>query len=270
MENQYQEIDGIRVYHSDSSDKHDDYNPLGLTSLYNSENKHFWFLHRKKYIFDNIKNSISKNARIIEIGAGTGNVSRFLRSKGYHNLCVGEMHFSGLKYAKSYGINDCYQFDLLKSPFISEFDVVCMFDVLEHIADPNAALKNVRKMLRNDGLVVMTLPAHNWLWSREDSVAGHKKRYNREMIENELESNGFEVVSVRYFFVLIVPLLYLRRLLNPDDGSDVKESEYSNEIAINKYINFGLKFICKLEDKLSGMLPNWFGGSLFVIGKKND
>ena len=39
------------------------------------------------------------------------------------------------------------------------------------------------------------------------------------------------------------------------------------KIAINKYINFGLKFICKLEDKLSGMLPNWFGGSLFVIGK---
>lgn len=80
MEDQYREINGIRVYHSYSSNKYDNYYPLELTSLYNSENKHFWFLH-KKYISDNIDNSVCKDAQIIEIGAGTVNVSRSLRSK---------------------------------------------------------------------------------------------------------------------------------------------------------------------------------------------
>ena len=59
----------------------------------------------------NIKRYISKDKKIIEIGAGTGNVSRDLQQHGYNNISVGEMHINGLKYAKNYGIKDCYQFD---------------------------------------------------------------------------------------------------------------------------------------------------------------
>ena len=83
--------------------------------------------------------------KIIEIGTGTGNVSRYLQNNGYKNISVGEMHLSGLKYAKDYGIKECYQFNLLDTPFEDEFDAVCMFDVLEHIKKDDLALQNVNK-----------------------------------------------------------------------------------------------------------------------------
>lgn len=268
MKESYKIINGIKVYHPDILDEHPDYDAHGLISLYNSENKHFWFIYRKDYIYNQLIKIISKESRVIEIGAGTGNVARHLLCNGYKNIAVGDMHMSGLKYARSYGITECYQFDLLRSPIENEFDVVCMFDVLEHISDSDQALSNVNKMLKNNGYVVLTLPAHSWLWNRDDKVAGHKKRYVKSDIEDELKKNNFEPIVVRYFFLFIVPLLLLRKFINPDSNKIVEPSEFKNEIKINKFINKALLFICNIEMKVSKYLPNWCGGSLFVIGKK--
>ena len=105
---------------------------------------------RKNFILQNFKKYIDRNSKIIEIGAGTGNVSRNLQQNGYENISVGEMHLNGLKYAKSYGMKDCYQFDLLDTPFENEFDVVCMFDILEHIPNDNEALKKYYSDYKDD------------------------------------------------------------------------------------------------------------------------
>ena len=140
------EIDGIKIF-DEANENHSDYNAKGLDNLYAQEEKHFWFIARKEFILQNFKRYINKNEKIIEIGAGTGNISRFLKQNGYDNISVGEMHINGLKYAKSYSIKKCYQFDLLNTPFKNEFDTVCMFDVLEHIEDDNQALQNIYKSL---------------------------------------------------------------------------------------------------------------------------
>ena len=178
----YKEIDGIKIFHENVSENHNDYNSRGLDNLYTQEEKHFWFLARKNFILQNFKKYIHINSRIIEIGAGTGNVSRYLHNNGYKNISVGEMHLNGLKYAKSYGIKDCYKFDLLDTPFENEFDTVCMFDVLEHISNDNQALQNVNKMLKKEGEIVLTIPSHMWLWNRDDAIAGHKIRYTKKIL----------------------------------------------------------------------------------------
>jgi len=264
----YIEDNGIKIFRNDMKLGHADYNAQGLDNLYLAEEKHFWFLSRKEFIYQQLNSLHLNHSKIIEIGAGTGNVSRYLMSNGFSNIAVGEMHFNGLKYAQSYGIKECYQFDLLDSPFQNEFETVCMFDVLEHISDAPKALKNVHNMLYNKGYVVLTVPAHRWLWNRDDAIAGHKKRYTKVEIITELESHGFELVTARYFFMCIIPLLLLRTYVNKDDSSPVSEEEYSKEITINPVINLILTFLCKAENKLSKYLPNWFGGSLLVIGRK--
>lgn len=144
---EYEEIDGIKVFDKNVDDFHGDYNAKGLDILYAQEEKHFWFIARKEFILQNAIKYINPTDKIIEIGAGTGNVARYLQKNGYENISVGEMHLNGLKYAKSYGMKECYQFDLLDTPFENEFDVVCMFDVLEHIFDDTLALQNANKML---------------------------------------------------------------------------------------------------------------------------
>ena len=134
------EEDNIKIFDRDIRENHADYNAKGLDNLYAQEEDNFWFIARKEYIFQTIKQFISMNEKIIEIGAGTGNVSRYFQNNGYKNISVGEMHLNGLKYAKDYGVKECYQFNLLNTPFEDEFNAVFMFDVLEHIEEDDFAL----------------------------------------------------------------------------------------------------------------------------------
>jgi len=265
---QYKELDRIKIFHDDIDEDHDDYNAQGLNNLYQSEEKHFWFIARKEFILREIKPIINLKSKIIEIGAGTGNVSRYLKQNGYKNISVGEMHLNGLKYAQNYGIKNCYQFNLLNTPFESEFDVVCMFDVLEHIKDDGLALENVSTMLNKEGNIVLTVPSHKWLWNRDDTIAGHKIRYTKKDLIKKLENNGFEIVKAKYFFISIMPLLYLRTILNKDDGSLIDKNEFNIDISMNPMLSNILLFITRIENKINKFLPNLFGGSLFIIARK--
>lgn len=263
----YKEVDGIKIFY-EADENHEDYNSKGLDNLYHAENRHFWFIVRKEFILQNIKKYIKKNEKIIEIGAGTGNVARFLMENGYSNISVGEMHLNGLKYAKQYGINECYQMDLMNIPFENEFDAVCMFDVLEHIEDDDVALQNIRKSLNGGGKIVLTVPAHMWLWNRDDAIAGHKRRYTKKELVEKLKNNGFEILEARYFFMSIIPLLFLRTIVNRDNANEIRQEEYSNDISMNNILSSILLFVSRIENKINKLLPNLFGGSLFVIARK--
>lgn len=267
MDKYYKKIEGVKVFHDDTTEGHEDYDAEFLDTLYKFEQKHFWFQARREFIYDAMSQVVNKNCKLIEIGAGTGNVSRYLMQNGYRNVSVGELHFSGLKYAKGYGIDNCYQFDLLRTPFENDFDAVCLFDVLEHLDFPDEALRNVNKMLSGDGYIILTLPAHSWLWCRDDRLAGHKKRYTKSLIKSELENNGFEVITNQYFFTILTPLLLIRKIIYPDTKSN-KIVDKTNLFYINNVLNSALYKLCKLEERLHRYIPNWFGGSLFVIGKK--
>lgn len=268
MKNSYSEAEGIKIYNPEISNEHEDFDAKHLDNVHKAENKLFWSIVRKEYILEKFKKYIDTRLSIIEIGAGTGDVSRALMSNNYNNISVGEMHLNGLKYAQTYGIKECYQFDLLKSPFENKFDVVCMFDVLEHIEDDISALGQSYKMLKENGYMIITVPAHMWLWNRSDRTVGHKRRYTKEELKKKMENSGFEMVEISYFFILITPLLYIRKLLDKDDTSSIKSNETFKYLELNSIVNDVLLFLSRVENKINRFLPNKFGGSLFAIGKK--
>ena len=260
-------IDGIKCYCPDVDKGHQDYPALGLDNIYRSESRHFWFLSRCEYIVQVFKKYVGLDESIIEIGAGTGNVARGLMTAGY-KPAVGELHLSGLRYAKSYGIEECYQFDLYEPPFHDQFDVVGMFDVLEHLDDSTRALSQIKSILHDDGKLILTVPAHMWLWSREDKIAEHKLRYTRSTIRDVLNASGFQVIEIKYFFIFILPLLWLRTIMHSDSGADVMEDELQTEISLNPLLNKILLGLCRAENWMRAYLPNVFGGSIMVVAKK--
>ncbi len=264
----YKEFNGIKIFNENINEDHQDYNAKGLDNIFAQEEKHFWFIARKEFIYIQMLKFISKVSKIIEIGAGTGNVSRYLKYNGYKNICAGEMHLNGLEYAINYGIENCYQFDLLRAPFENEFDTVCLFDVLEHIEDDTVALENIWRMLTIEGSLILTVPAHKWLWNRDDAIAKHKRRYTKNELIKKLENNGFDILVSRYFFIIIVPLLFLRRIFNRDDGRDMTMAEYDKEIVMDPISNAVLLLLSRIENRLNAFLPNFFGGSLFIIARK--
>lgn len=255
-----------------SLEEHSGMSPIGLDNCYKIEQEHFWYKYRRKIILYYFNKYISKNKEILEIGAGTGNISRQLMKDGYNNISVGEIHENGLRYAMTYGIENLYQFDITNSPFQNHFDAVGMFDVLEHINDDSLAIQNISKMLKNNGYFILTVPAHKWLWCREDQIAFHKKRYEINELLLLLKNNGFDIVLSKTLFVFILPLLFLRKLLHPASDNDVHKAEIEGyNFALNPIINKILFGIMLVENFIFNKLFNIstsVGGSLMVIAKK--
>jgi len=205
---------------------------------------------------------------VLEVGAGTGYVAEKLVRSGYRRYLIGDLFREALKYTQQTlpDVPMC-QFDIFHPPFASDFDAVFLFDVIEHLDDDAGAMRNIADSLGVGGVVVLTVPAHQWLWHADDRAGGHKRRYSAESMATLLRGAGFEVEESTYIFRLIVPLLLLRRVLDPDKGpsnTPLSDSFFD----IGKIANAVLKRVSKVDFRLGRILPNRVGGSLLVVARR--
>jgi SAM-dependent methyltransferase len=123
-----------------------------------------------------------------------------------------EVHVAGLAIARERlpGAT-LVQLDATAMPFTACFDAIGAFDVIEHIADAEAALAGIRRALRPGGIAVFSVPQHRWLWSRADVLAHHQRRYARGELEGRLRALGFGIVWSGSFNSLLLPVLWLAR-----------------------------------------------------------
>ena len=259
--------DNLIVFHPGDSDTHSGIDPFLYDGIIGIEEKHFWMVARNKLVLRVFDKYVNREDAIVEIGAGTANVTRYLKENGYDNISIGDVHLKALEYGGKYGVKRRYQFDIVKAPFSEHFDVVGMFDVLEHTDDDFAVAKSVYKMLKKGGKIILTVPAHMWLWSREDAIPSHRRRYEVDQLKDLFERSGFKVLEVSAFFISILPLLYLRRLINKDNGV-VKDEDLKNRFRVNPVLNFILGKILTLEVKLLSNISLKYGGSILLVGEK--
>ena len=171
----------------------------------------WWYRTRNLIIHSTIHKS-GVNKVMWDVGSGTGVVARYLSAKGLPTIGVEPSHAGAVAGARRGVLSFCASIEQLQLPN-SSLENVSMLDVLEHLDDREKALAEVRRMLIPNGRLVLTVPAIASLWSQFDVDAGHYLRYNKRSIKKELESNGFEVIRMGYFFVLtVLPLFVLRAL----------------------------------------------------------
>ena len=94
-----------------------------------------------------------------------------------------------------------------------KFQLITMFDVLEHIQDDRKALRVLRAMLRPGGQLMLSVPAYNWMWGQQDVVNLHFRRYTRGSLVRLLQEEGFAVSHATYFNTFLFPPIALFRLL---------------------------------------------------------
>jgi len=256
---------GVLNFASEPNPDKADYDPAWFEQLDYVEERHFWFRARRAVILALFRRYARSTDEILEVGSGTGSVAAALAAQGYR-VAVSDVHRASLEFAGRKGLAERYLFDLTRPPFQEHFDVVGLFDVLEHLTDDHQALAMVRRMLKPGGRVVITVPAHQWLWGQSDVVAGHKRRYGSRQLEDVVESVGLEVVELRGLFLSLVPLLAVRALLNParecpKDGAALWLSVVP---VANEILYAMLSTECHL---LSGCRPH-FGGSFALVARR--
>jgi SAM-dependent methyltransferase len=87
------------------------------------------------------------------------------------------------------------------------YDLVTLFDVLEHVDDEQKALGEVRRVLRPGGLAVLSVPAYDWLYAHNDRVAGRVRRYTRARLRRALEAADLKVERLTHANVVLFPLI---------------------------------------------------------------
>jgi SAM-dependent methyltransferase len=188
-----------------------------FAALFAAEDRHFWFRARNRVlgrIVRKLTTCLPPGYRVLEVGCGTGNVLRVLEDVCHAGEVIGSDLFDvGLRFARQRVFCRLVRADVHDLPFRAPFDLVGMFDVLEHLADDRRALRCLFGALAPGGRLVLTVPAYTALWSYADECAGHYRRYAPAELRRALAETGFRVEYLSPFMMPLAPLMWLGRRL---------------------------------------------------------
>ena len=226
------------------------------------DERHWWYRARREILADLIRRRIRlpAEARILEIGCGTGHnlmmLKRFGRVDGIEIDPAARMIASGRLGST---IRDA-PLPALSGVETRAYDLVAILDVLEHVEEDREALVSIAKRLRPGGKILITVPAHPWMWSAHDEVNHHKRRYTRKSLAAVIEAAGLELEMMSWFNSLLFPLAAAARGIGRLTGKT--DSDDSMPPA---WINATLERLFGMERYALGRLPFPPGVSLVAI-----
>jgi SAM-dependent methyltransferase len=249
------------------------YDPGLYDALYRAEDWHFWFRARNQVISvmaSQVVAGLAPGYRVLELGCGNGNVIRFLQASCSGGIVVGmDLFGEGLGYARRRGASRLVQGDVALAPFGKQFHLIGMFDVLEHISDDRAALRQVFDLLERGGTLLLTVPAHRELWSYFDEVSRHCRRYEVGELSARLREAGYHIDYLTQFMMPLYPLMWLSRRAaageqHPDASASIKK-----ELQVNPVVNRALTLTLAVERRwLAKRWPLPMGTSLLAVARK--
>jgi SAM-dependent methyltransferase len=140
------------------------------------------------------------------------------------------------------------------------YDLIGAFDVIEHIEDDSAALASIANKLKPGGKFVMTVPAHQWMWSSHDDINHHKRRYSKRSLRTLLEGSPLRLDKIGYFNSLLFPVAIAERLV-----SKLRTDKDAHLKLPSPPVNAILEKTFAAERHLVGRLPLPPGLSLFAV-----
>jgi SAM-dependent methyltransferase len=244
----------------------------GNAVCFQLEDESFWFKHRNRCILEAVR-QFGPAGRIVDVGGGNGFVARALIDAGYKTTVL-EPGEEGAENARRFRkIPDVICGTLDGAGLAPEsVPAAGLFDVLEHIEDDGAFLATLRAVLVPGGVVYLTVPALQWLWSITDVEAGHFRRYSTSDLRRTFERAGFEVLYVTYFFeILLVPFFLLRTLPyklglgKPRDASDYHGEHTAGGGMISAIL---ARLLARETGAIAERRTMWTGTSCLVVARK--
>ena len=262
--------EGIPLFCPKLADTLTGFDPSGFATVAEAEQHHFWIEARTRLLVGLLRRYFPAARSLLEIGCGTGNVlANILRRGNWDRIAGAELHTSGLRIARARlpPEVELVQLDATSIPATNVFDVIGAFDVLEHIEQDEAALREMHRALKPGGGVLIAVPQHPALWSAADEVALHQRRYRRGELEQKLSAAGFSAVFSTSYIFFLLPVLVVNRLLA--GGGKKDRSAIGRELKLAPAINSILGAVTNAEVALTLAGMRWpVGGSRIVVARR--
>jgi SAM-dependent methyltransferase len=185
--------------------------------MYEVEGKHWWFAGRRRIIAEFVEKACQalgrQQPRILDVGCGTGANLQMLAQFGAVEGV--DVSTDALDFCRARGLAQVKQGAAESLPFAdASFDLVTGLDVVEHLDDDIAGLREMGRVLRADGRAVLFVPAFMFLWGVQDDISHHRRRYTLPELKKRLGDAGLTIERASYANVtFFVPILIGRVLM---------------------------------------------------------
>ena len=234
-----------------------------LHAMLASDERHWWYRGRRRILRAELDRlELPPGARILDAGSGSGRTLDELAT--YGSAAGVDLSAAAVAAARARGHEDVRLGALERLPYPAErFDLVTCLDVLEHVPDDVAALREIRRVTRPGGRLLVTVPAYPLLWSAHDERNLHYRRYGWRALRDAAEAAGWEPVRTTHFNTLLLAPAAAVRLAQragfaPADGSDLERTSP----ALDRLLELPLRLEAELLRR-GGRLP--VGLSLLAV-----
>ncbi len=230
-----------------------------------ADQTHWWFRSKAAFVATAIRRTRTEvgDGWLVDVGAGAGGVTAMVGWDVGRTMVI-EGNASMAAKAGRRGLLAA-QGEVASLPLGDGVAaIVSLLDVLEHLEDPVPCLREARRVLADDGRLVVNVPAHQWLWSAADEALGHFRRYTRRRLERELVAAGFEPVFATHVFSWLVPPVWATRRLAR--GADA-------ELGLDKtspVIDRAAMVLTAAERALVGRVEVPFGTSVLCVARRRE
>jgi SAM-dependent methyltransferase len=238
--------------------------------MFEAEDRHWWYVgnHGNFLQILRSKNILGKGIMMLDAGCGTGGWLQFLKNSC--DVCETgiDNRETALEYAGTRTGLNLVSGDINTYTFNeASFDLITCFDVIYHRdVDDEHVVRNFNKYLKNEGHLLLTVPAYSFLYGKHDRAVHAKKRYTRKQIRRLLEKNGFEIVKLSYSVCLLFPFALIKRII--DKVIPAKKGGHNELKMPGKMINRLFLSAMRAENFLLRYIPAPFGLSVLALAKK--
>jgi SAM-dependent methyltransferase len=249
------------------------FHPEYFQRLESFEQRHFWFAARRRMVLMALRRAVPDLAgrHLFDIGCGGGDLARFLADNGVAlaGCCDPYLEALGIAHRKLQAPLVLVNEGRLP-PLGFGQDLVGMFDVLEHIDDDVGTLEHLASVLVPGGVLVLTVPAHGFLFDEMDELAYHRRRYDRPSLRDKLERAGFRIRLLTHFMSPLVPMLLVVRTVGRwwVGGRQRPMQRRALELRRVPLVNGAVGLLMDLERQLLRHLSLPLGSSLIAVAER--
>ncbi|MDB5711726.1 MAG: methyltransferase [Sphingomonas bacterium] len=226
------------------------------------DSTHWWYRARRDILADYLtrEGKLPVNAKILEIGCGTGHNLPMLGAFGTIDAIEIDPAAREIASARLGKPVSASPLPMLPDVPRGAYDLIAVLDVVEHIEDDIGALKAMAACLAPGGKILVTVPAHQWLWSAHDVVNHHHRRYSKNTLAAAIAKAGLRHNGLRYFNSLLFPLAAAARIVGRMTGKDD-----SDDSPPPPFLNAIFERIFRAERHLLGRVPMSPGVSIVTL-----